>query len=74
MRTITKMAKNALSDLLGDFEGFGFSLVPGSHSLLLQFKETILHSFKSDNELPITAECVQAICKEYLDKLNAQYN
>ena len=70
MRTISKMAKGKLSELLGDYEELGFSLVIGSHRLLLKFKETILHSFNS--EYPISAACVQGICRDFLNELNTQ--
>ena len=72
MRTISKMAKGKLSELLGDYEELGFSLVIGNYSLLLQFKDTVLHSFKQYKETPITAECVQDVCRQFLNELNTQ--
>jgi len=70
MKTISNLAKGKLSELLGDYEELGFYLAIDSSSLLLQFKETILHSF--NNEYPISAACVQGICRDFLNKLNTQ--
>ena len=74
MKTISRKTRDVLSGLLGDYEGLGFTLIFGSHSLLLQFKDTILHSFSNNNDIPLTADNVQAICQDYLNKINGQFN
>lgn len=75
MKTISDIAKGKFSELLGDYEDFGFTLMVSNQGLTLSFKDTILlHNFNSNNDIPITPECVQNICREFMDKLNTEYS
>jgi hypothetical protein len=68
------MAKQKLSECLGEYEALGFSLVPEAGALCLYFKETLLHTFVDSEDKPITAGEIQAKCSEYIANLNAKYN
>jgi hypothetical protein len=74
MKTISKKAKNALSDLLGDYEDLGFTLTIGTHSIELCFKGKFIHGFPPNNEMPLSGVDVQLECANYLNKFNALYN